>query len=383
MDLHVNGLRALRPDRWRSESLMTACVIGGTLVVSHFVKALVDLRPDSVDFVIFYRSVQRWLAGGSLYDPSGATINYNAPQFHLVLLPFGALPLTVAFVAWTAVTVLAAAVTLAIVMRECAGSWDQARCRLFFAAVLLCAGTGAVVHLGQVGWIVAWTTTLAWRAARHSRWRAAGLWLGCAAALKPFLLVFFPVLVVRGRWRALRFAALAFAGSIAIGAGVFGGDALRDWIALLRSGAPAGQMSYFINASLPAILARAGIAGSVAVGSGLLVAAVSVWATRTTEEEDLAWVIGMTGAILASPLGWIYYAPLLAAPLAGAATEGQLPGSTWRIWPLLAFPAFSRELFQSTPILAVSAGSLYGWALLMLCAASVRAGVAGTRTGSP
>jgi len=248
--------------------------------------------------------------------------------------------------------------------------------------VLLCAGTGAVVHLGQVGWIVALITTLAWGAARHSRWRAAGLWLGCAAALKPFLLLFFLVLLVRRRWRALWFAAVAFAASIAIGAGVFGADALRDWIALLGAGAPPGQMSYFINASLPAILVRAGMAGSVALGSGLLVAVVSVWATRTIE-EDLAWVIGLTCAILASPLGWIYYVPLLAAPLAGAATEGRLPGSTWRIWPLLAFPAFSRALFQSTPMLAVSAGSLYSWALLLLCAASVRAGGPATGTKPP
>jgi hypothetical protein len=366
--------RALRPDRWTLESLTVASIAGGSLVFAHFLKALSDLQPDRVDFAIFYQAVGRWRAAGLLYDPTGALINYNPPQFHLLLLPFAYLPLHAAFVLWTAFSVAAAAATLVVARNESAGPWSRREDRLFLAAVLLCAGSGASVHLGQVGWLVALPMTLAWRASRRNRWAAAGLWLGCAVATKPFLLLFAPALVIRRRWSALFFASLAFAMSFAAGAAVFGTDSLIRWFHLLRGGAPVQQMSLFINASMLAVLVRGGAPKMLAATAAAILLAITLWRVRSAD-EDTTWLVVISCSIVASPLGWIYYLPLVAGPLTAVSKDGRIPASLWAIWPLLAFPAISRDLFQSHAALAVGPGSIYGWGTFLLWRGSLRGGL--------
>jgi hypothetical protein len=367
----VNWSRAFHPDRWTLEGLSIAGITGASLVGVHFVKGVTDLRPEAVDFVIFYQGIRRWWETGVLYDPTRAVLNYNPPQFHLLLIPVATLPLVAAFVVWTILTVIAAAATVVITMEESRPDWSARERKLLFSAVLLCAGTGAVVHLGQVGWIIALIATLAWRGARHSDWRAAGLWLGCAASLKPFLLVVFFALAVRQKWRALLFATLAFGTSLGLGAAVFGAKALLDWLTLLRPGAPLVQKAYFINASLFALFARAGVPNILSAVLASSVVAVSILAVRKAD-EDTTWLVATACALLASPLGWVYYFPLLTGPLIAVVKAGRLPARTWALWPLFAFPAISRGLFQQNVALAVSVGSIYTWALFLLWAAVIR-----------
>ncbi|HWK10013.1 MAG TPA: glycosyltransferase 87 family protein, partial [Vicinamibacterales bacterium] len=207
--------------------------------------------------------------------------------------------------------------------------------------------------------------TCGWRAARHDRWFQSGAWLGVSAALKPFLLFFLPVLLLRQRWRCVLMAIVSFAASIAAGAIVFGRAAVHEWLMVLRTPPPAEQMTYFINASLSAIFARASLPAAVSialVGSFMF---VSIVVTRAAD-EDKAWLVTTMSAVLISPLGWVYYLPLFTAPLLAVSTTRGLPVRTWAVWPLLVVPPLGKEWLQSNPLLAVTVGSAYAWGLFLL-----------------
>jgi hypothetical protein len=367
----VDWRRALRPDRWRLQSLTTACVVGAAVVFAHLLKALGDLRPDVVDFAIFRRAAREWLAGSPLYDPSHAVVNYLPPHVEVVFLPLARVPIALSFIVWTGLMAAAAATTVRMAIQE-TSALSAHSTRLLLAVILLSAGTGAAVHLGQVSWIVALVLTLAWRAARHGRWGRAGAWLGLAIASKPFLLLFLPALIVRRRWQCVIVTGLTSVAVIAAGAAVFGRSSVGEWLALLRSGAPPAQLRYFINASVLAVAARANLSIGVGVGLSAAVAGISIAAIRHVPEDE-AWMITIAGALLASPLGWIYYLPLLTAPMLVVAASHRLPARTWFVWPFLAIPPVSRDWFQGEPAAALTAGSVYAWGLTFVWICAVQA----------
>jgi hypothetical protein len=112
-----------------------------------------------------------------------------------------------------------------------------------------------------------------------------------------------------------------------------------------------------------------------------LLALLSVGAVLDADEDE-TWLVTIICALLASPLGWIYYLPLLTAPLIIVATEHRLPRRTWFAWPLLAVPPVSLDWFQAHTITALSVGSVYTWGLLWIWVCAVQAAVASGRGAS-
>jgi hypothetical protein len=361
----------LRPDTWTADTLVTASVVGGALVAVHLAKGLSSLHPDAVDFAIFYAAVRRWYEGEPLYALHLA-INYNPPQFHLLMVPLGVLPLAAAFLAWSLVSAGAAFLTVRTAIREAAIVWTAAKTRVLVAMLLLSAGTGAAIHLGQVSWVIALFVASGWRAARHGRWNRAGLWLGLSASLKPFLLLFVPMLILRRRWTCLSLMLLSFAASIATGMVVFGREAMQEWLSLLRMPPHSDQTMFFINASVSGLLARAHVVASASTSIVVTLAAMSIASVRKAS-EDHWWYLGIVSSVLLSPLGWIYYLPLLMAPLLLLAAEERMPAWTWAAWPLLSVPPISKDWLQGDPRLAVTLGSVYVWGWLVLWAAGIAA----------
>src|SRR5690606_5483873 len=111
-------------------------------------------------------------------------------------------------------------------------------------------------------------------------------WLGLAAAVKPFLLVFVPYWILRREWRAL--AAASVSGGLFVLAGivVFGAQAYVEWLRQLPDVSWAG---HYLNASWQGLVQRAfglsdyapvvdwprlvaplGIAGAIAIGIATL-----------------------------------------------------------------------------------------------------------------
>jgi hypothetical protein len=139
--------------------------------------------------------------------------------------------------------------------------------------------------------------------------------------MKPFLLLFAPYCAIRRDTRALA-TLLAGAGALlAIGLIVFGAGAYREWVEQLSrvTWAP-----HYMNASVFAVaervLGRTTIPGLdlstipkavlLGVAIALILSLTLAVAPRTSAGEagtDRAWAVLLLGALLVSPLGWVYY----------------------------------------------------------------------------
>jgi hypothetical protein len=347
-------------------------------------------------------SVQHFLAGQSLYAGTRTRLlahyhtgqlNLNLPHTHLFLLPLARLSPQNALILWTATSALVFGWST---WRSLAAlRWHlPVLAWLALAVYLLAWGPAAAVSLtAQLSLLLTGVVTAAWLAARGHRRASAGAWLGLAAALKPFLLLFLPYFALKRDWRALG-ACLAVIGTICgLGVLVFGIDAYRDWYAQLPriSWGP-----HYFNASFRAAAERlfgrssygglgqhpwvvGGIAGTASVVVGL--ATLASVAPRHRElaistapaRVDHEWAALLLAALLISPLGWAYYVWIALWPV--AATIGHVqPWRSPRRVDLLLIPGLAGWLWfgkmsewgQPSPLATLTAGSMYFWALLAL-----------------
>ena len=367
--------RFLRPDSWSAAAATQAAIAGGSLIAAQIAIALGELVPHPIDFVIFYRSAAAWLQVGALYPPQtwpAQSVNYNPPHLHLLLLPLARLPMAAAFLSWSALSAVFAAATIKIGMRESCAVWSRQERALLCCATFASAGVAATARLGQVSWLVAFLVALAWRADRRGHVVSTAVWLGLAIGLKPFLLLLLPALAIRRRWREAGGALVVAVMSVAFGAGIFGWSAVVSWLSLLQAPPPLEQVAYFINASFAGSVARSGLPAAV-WASAAIVTVPSLFLFCRGLDDDRSWLLSLLACLLISPLGWIYYFPLLSGPLIVLAHEHRLPAWTWYAWPLLALPSFGREMFQQPRLLAVTVGSSYMWGLAILAAGTIQA----------
>ncbi len=87
-----------------------------------------------------------------------------------------------------------------------------------------------------------------------------------------------------------------------------------------------------------------------------------LWRVRSSD-EDTAWLLLLLAAILASPVGWVYYQPLLVGPGVALALSGRFPQFRW-IAVTCVVPGLRTTLFQGSPLVALTLGSVYFWGLL-------------------
>ena len=353
------------------------------------------------DFALFYSDARTAIIERqNPYVPTAAEsasggfvrINLNPPQWLIVLAPLVALDPLQAFIIWTTVGVISAIAAIRLILRELGLQATRPAGLAFIAGVLASASTGALLLSAQVSWLLWWPISWAWAAARRGRWIAAGAALGVIASLKPFLGVVGVLLVLTRRWGATAAFVLTAAVSYLIGLAVFGWETFHAWLAGL--GAITWGRSV-LNASILGPLERAfsmrpapvwdlaplADAGAFVVPLWLVVAAVvvgiSVRAFRrrallSTTEADGLFALGVTAALLVSPVGWIYYDMWFAGPvLALGLTERWWDGAGRRFLlglfgvPLLLAPGMLAA-GQPNGWLSVSIGSLYFWSLLAL-----------------
>ena len=338
------------------------------------------------DFEIFYEFLERASAGLPLYGPLTAAgrawlqgPNLNPPHFYVVVAPFALLSAKGAYVAWIACGALAAGYAAAVSLRALRARWTPAAAAL----VLSNAAFNTTVRMGQLSALLAVPVTIAWRAARESRWVLAGVSIGAAASVKPFLLICIPYLLLKGKIRATWAACAAAAACTLTGALVFGPDAIRDWVGVLAH--QPRMETHFFNAAFRGIVARS-LPGDwlpVASIASVIGVAVTVWRAVRTRDMDLAWLLLMTGALLWSPLGWVYYGWLLMPPAAALILRGALPRAVWIGALLWCCPAYDAKMTAMAPFIAGTVGSIYGWGLLIAWGGCVFQGGSVTTTGAP
>jgi hypothetical protein len=344
--------------RFFAFSAAECCVIGAVVTAVQLGTAFVRGIAET-DFTIFHRTTERYLAGRQMY--SAAEVDFTPPLFHALLFPLAHLDPRVAFAVWTAANLCLAAIVVMMVVKAVPGA-DRYRWHIV-AWLINSAGVQMALRLGQVSWIAAFLLTGAWLAARASRPRAAGLWAGAAIAFKPFLLLALPVFVVRRQWRTLAWCIGAIALCTALNIMTFGPGVFADWIANLRLRPDPAYATHFLNASLTGLVARAHLPASLAMVASVCLVALTLWRARSAS-EDHTWLLLSMTAILVTPVGWVYYLPLLLGPLVALIVEGRLVPPRWARWTILV-PSLASTQFQQTAVLvAVTMGSVYAWGLI-------------------
>jgi alpha-1,2-mannosyltransferase len=362
------------------------------------------------DFGKFYYSARLFLDGADIYAPSPATtmpvgpgvehqfLNVNPPHFHLLVLPLALLRPMPALIIWALASAAALAYCLRLIRRELRVRLTAARALWSMLALLSLAATGGVVITAQLSFFLMVPVTLAWLAARRDRWSRAGVWMGLAMSVKPFLLIFVPYFLLRRQWRATGYGLLAIAAAFGVGRAVFGVEAHEGWgRALAATDWPWGAM----NGSLLGILGRTLRASPYFTPTwpapelvrpvwqigALTILVATIWMAvrdRTDVAVDRGFALLLLGSLLVSPLGWVYYLWLPLGPLAGLAltwfgeAERRLRVRTALLacsLPGLVAPLVVVTAGQPSGWLTLTLGSAYFWATSMLWTAVVADGL--------
>ena len=333
-------------------------------------------QPGSSDFTIFYYTARMVADGLPMYGASPAKYgvhwatghlgNLNPPHFQLLLQPLAHFTYGQAYVVWTGLNLAALLIALIVVVREL-GTLTVPHAAASCVLIMASAPFTSVALTSEWSFGLLVPFTLAWRAARRGRWTRAGAWLGTCIALKLFFLLFVPWLVVRRRWAALGVVAATAAGWITVGLLACGTDTYALWA---RSLGRIGWWWLPMNASWAGVMSRA-LAGGQGIQAVIrlpwlvrpaslfgssVIAGCSVWAAlrleRHRDGSDASILVLLTGAILASPLGWVYYLPLALGPFAGV-----LRTSWWtHVPPRWSVASGIAALALYTPIEQAAAG---------------------------
>jgi hypothetical protein len=353
-------------------------IVAGLTIIPTLINTFPDERRDFSAFLMSARVLRQGL--DPYYDPIAFTpLNTNPPAFIIATLPLTFMPGGVAFGLWTAASILGLLISLALTARAL---------KLPFQHLLIVAlglqGVSASLRFGQVTLLLLPLMTLAWVADRHGRPVTAGGWLGALIYAKPFVGVYAIYMLWRREWRACRAMVVIYVALSAIGL-LAGMRVTLSWIQTLRG--LSEKTTHIVNASWPGLAARLfsvdisqpdpaytpflvapEIASVVSIGGALAIALASAWAIQRQKSRDAHWAILAASMLLMSPLGWMYYIPLLIPPMAAT-----IPALS-RFVPIVVAGAMlwvpssvlARNHFG--PVATATIGSPYAWGLLVLWA---------------
>lgn len=371
-------------------------------------------REGRVDFFTFLASARELRDGRSPYlvqrvvsTDSGSMVvhpNLNHPAALVLFLPLLAVGPPTAFWLWTLFGLACYLLAIALALRELRLAPHRWPGALVVALALAAPGAAYSAQLGQWALPLSLPMTVAWLFARHDRRVASAALLGLLVALKPFLL---PLLALFAPWPGgarrpcaatlVPLAVAALAGALVslavlpmLGIQIYG-----DWLTVLRA---VDWYSHGFNVSLAGLLSRLVTLARwqvwaltvVTVAAGLLALGRRPEASIARVDRDFGLLLVV--ALLAAPLGWLYYVVLLMPLLAAVVARWpELPSRPRRLvlaalallWtPHFLMPLYSDALWSR---LTLRAMSTYGLLLVMLALArwarpewAHRPGAAGT-----
>lgn len=347
--------------------ILTSVAMG--LLLPHYLQVGINAvtRPASSDFYKFYVSAQRAHDGLSMYwlvpprtrqgdachpdtpeanrhaampPPSRLTLggdlpclgpNLNPPVFTAVMLPLSQLPYREAWWTWagfSSICIVLSAWLLSGVGKQRDVPQRTQQTLLFVIALFAFYPTIANFGLGQLGSLLLLLLTLSWAQLRQHRPALSGLWLGLAIAIKPFLGLILVGLIVMRRWRMALVTSGCSAFMSLAGGLMFGWTPYEDYMSLASNVSwtatnwNASWIGFVDRAFISAFSRTAfdGLALSKALGWAGAALVIAVWLLRlrtlnkqSANAADAAlFSLGVPVALLASPLGWMYYFPMLA-----------------------------------------------------------------------
>lgn len=386
---------------WTRTRLLALLLAGGLALVNVVGVAATLPRlagEGRVDFFTFLASAEQLRDGRSPYlvprvvaTAAGSMVvhpNLNHPAALFAFLPLLAVAPPVAYGLWTLFGLACYALAIALALRELRLAPHRWPGVLVVALAAPAPGAAYSLQLGQWALPLTLPMTVAWLLLRQGRRVVAAALLGLLVALKPFLL---PLLALVAPWSGgarrpaasllapLAVAALAAAlVSLAV-LPVLGAQVYADWLTVLRE---VDWHSHGFNISLAGLASRVAplARGQVwtltvaTVAAGLLALARRPGAFIARVDRDFGLLLAV--ALLAAPLGWLYYIVLL-MPLLTAivARWPELPRWPRRLilaaLPLLWAPHYLTPLYSEAlwSRLSLRAMPTYGLLLVALALA--------------
>lgn len=382
-------------------------IIGVYSLVIHFVSAY------HYDFAVFYASLQFLLDGKDIYTPvpfnafdlvythhtgrQALHPNLNPPFFTLVLAPLGWLSYSAAFWVWSLLSLCFGVAGIVLIQRT---DSRQDTDYMLIMLILLFAYFPVLTNIliGQTALLIFMLVAGGWVAMRQGYERLGGVLLGVAFAIKLFLGLFLVYFLLQRRWQLAKWFLATIAASGLMGLAVLGPDSYQHYIQALSSvtwqssnwnASAYGFFSRIFGGSENKPLIDAPILGKVL--NYLLTATLVLllaWLLRrkqaiaTTVRTDLGFSFTLVSALLISPLGWMYYFPLLLLPFFVLFRLAHTYQLTWKFkLPLLliflasSFPQLLTPAAENTQT-AFTLSAYYFYALLSLSGLIVTANIA-------
>lgn len=334
-------------------------ILLGILLILNFIYPLTLGKTNILysDFGKFYHSQQLFIQGKNIYTPiyfvknklnsDSPTIqtkpthskliklggNLNPPFFTLMSFPLAYLSYPHALVLWTSLSIIAGALGILLLQQKLDRQTFSASSGLLLLIALFSYFPSFVsLQFGQVSLLLLPLLVLGWCAARDKKIIRAAILLGLASSLKPFIGLFLFYFLMRKEWRGLC-AFLVTLLSCGLIAAFFLG--LESYVAYYNACQQIKWAASSWNVSFYGFLLRlvGGIESNVALFAvpglviylypfvtGLFFLAIIRFLRPSVDiptklKVDLDFSVLIVGMLLLSPLGWIYYFPLLSIPM--------------------------------------------------------------------
>lgn len=297
------------------------------------------------DFAVFYASLRFLLEGKDIYTPvpfnafdlikTHATgrltlhPNLNPPFFTLLLSPLGWLSYQMAFSLWSLFSLIFGVVGV-ILLQRASNRPDTDYTLIMLILLFAYFPTITNILIGQAALLIFMLVAGSWLAERRGHERLSSILLGVTFAIKLFMGLFLLYFLLQRRWRpALWFLATAAASGL-LGLAALGPDSYQHYIQALDSvtwqssnwnGSAYGFFSRIFGGSENTPLINAPVLGKTLYyllsATLVILLAWLLQRNRALAPEvrtDLGFSFTLIASLLISPLGWMYYFPLLLLP---------------------------------------------------------------------
>lgn len=344
---------------YHSLTLICGIILLAVILLLNFIYPLTLGKTNILysDFGKFYHSQQLFIQGKDIYSPiyfvknklSTATHpsnhpstrakilklggNLNPPFFTLISFPLAYLSYAHALLLWTLLSVIAGALGILLLQQKLDAKAFSLGCALLILIGLFSYYPSFVnLQFGQLSLLLLPLLVCGWRAARQKKTIRAAIFLALASSLKPFIGLFLFYFLMRKEWRGLYAFLLTLFSCSLIAALFFGFDSYVayyhtcqqiQWAASNWNVSIYGFLLRLIggNESNIALLPVPGLINFLyPLLAGILLVAVIQFLRPTfnisiKQKVDLDFSVIITAMLLLSPLGWMYYFPLLSIPL--------------------------------------------------------------------
>jgi hypothetical protein len=329
----------------------------GILLAMHIIMINVKSEPPQLtDFFQFYQSARYFLQGESIYTPilfypsekfiarmtdkAKESIKYlfpnmNSPLHTFLMTPFAILPFPQAFWSWSILSLLFGFLAVGLIILNATTQLPNKFTSFLNLSIILLGYFPTFANNmlgGQWGLCLLLFVVLIWHTARREKYMSAGIILGIAMSSKIIFALFLLYFFMSRMWKILAWSLSTFSIMNIIGIFIFGIPEYKQHILNLET------VPQFINASwnascaaffsrifggaeniplvmIPSLAHALSLFFSVLLIIGVLRSAWFQANDRSLKNFDIGFSFTTVSMLLISPVGWMYYFPILILPM--------------------------------------------------------------------